>query len=83
MFGETNKALGSIAIIKDDIHSCKDLVGRVLVVLHPSLYRAVKLTLPRDIGGLTHDGAITNDMATGAMSQTVGILTLAMFSPGT
>ena len=36
-------------------HSCKGLIGRVPVVLHPSLYRAVKLT----------DGTITNEMATG------------------
>ena len=59
------------------------LVGRVPVVLHPSLYRALKLTFPRDVGGLAHDGAINNEMATGSMSQTVGVLTPAMFSPGT
>ena len=82
MLGEANEALGPISIIKDDHHSCKGLIGRVPVVLHPSLYRAVKLTFPRDIGGLAHDGAITNEMATSSMSQTVGVLTPAMFSPG-
>ena len=51
-------------------------------MLHPSLYRAVKLTFLRDIRGLAHDKAITNEMATGSMSQTVGVLTPAMFSPG-
>ena len=40
-----------------------------------SLYRAVKLTFSREIGGLAHDGAISNEMSTGSMSQTVGILT--------
>ena len=83
MLGEANEALGPISIIKDDSDSCKGLIGRVPVVLHPSLYRAVKLTFPRDIGGLAHDGAITNEMATGSMSQTVGVLTPVMFSPGT
>ena len=83
MLAEANEALGPISFIKDDEHSCKGLIGRVPVVLHPSLYRAVKLTFPRDIGGLAHDGAITNEMATGSMSQTVGVLTPAMFSPGT
>ena len=83
MLGEANEALGPISIIKDDHHSCKGLIGRVPVVLHSSLYRAVKLTFLRDIGGLAHDGAITNEMATGSMSQTVNVLTPAMFSPGT
>ena len=68
MLGEANEALGPISIIKDDSQSCKGLIGRVPVVLHPSLYRAVKLTFPRNIGGLAHDGAITNEMATGSMS---------------
>ena len=81
MLGEANEALGPISYIKDDLLSCKGLVGRVPVVLHPSLYRALKLTFPRDVGGLAHDGAI--EMATGSMSQTVGVLTPAMFSPGT
>ena len=83
MLADANEALGSISFIKDDSQSCKGLIGRVPVVLHPSLYRAVKLTFPRDIGGLAHDGAITNEMATGSMSQTVGVLTPVMFSPGT
>ena len=83
MLAEANEALGPISFIKDDGRSCKGLIGRVPVVLHPSLYRAVKLTFPRDIGGLAHDGAITNEMATGSMNQTVGVLTPAMFSPGT
>ena len=51
MLGEANVALVPSAILKDDLHSCKGLVGRVPVVLHPSLYRAVKLTFPPDIGG--------------------------------
>ena len=83
MLGEANEALSPISFLKDDLSSCKGLIGRVPVVLHPSLYRALKLTFPRDVGGLAHDGAINNEMATGSMSQTVGVLTPAMFSPGT
>ena len=83
MLGEANEALDPISYFKDDLHPCKGLARRVPVVLHPSLYRAVKLTYPRDIGGLAHDGVITNEMATGSMSQTAGVLTPAMFSPGT
>ena len=83
MLGEVNEALGPISYLKDNLISSKGLVGRVPVVLHPSLYRALKLTYPRDVGGLAHDGAINNEMATGSRSQTVGVLTPAMFSPGT
>ena len=68
MLGDENEALGPISYFKDDLHSCKGLAGRVPVVLHSSLYRAVKLTYPQDIGGLAHDGVITNEMATGSMS---------------
>ena len=82
MLGEANEALGPI-YFKDNLISCKGLVGRVPVVLHPSLYRALKLTYPRDVEGLAHDGAITNEMATRSMSQTVGVLAPAMFSSGT
>ena len=83
ILGEANEALGPISYLKVDINSCKGLVGRVPIFLHPSLYRALKLTYPWDDGGLAHDGAINNEMATGSMSQTIGVLTPAMFSPGT
>ena len=52
MLGEANEALGLVLFIKDDLNSCKGLVGRVPAVLHPSLYRAVKLTFPWNIRGL-------------------------------
>ena len=75
MLGETNEALGPLSFIKDDPNSCKGLVGRVPVVLHPSLYRATKLTLPRDIRSLAQDETICNEIVTGSMSQIVGVLT--------
>ena len=44
MLGEANEALGSISYFIDDLILCKGYVGRVSVVLHPSLYRALKKT---------------------------------------
>ena len=55
MLGDENEAPDPISYFKDDLHSGKGLAERVSVVLHPSLYRTVKLTYPRDIGGLAHD----------------------------
>ena len=62
MLCDENEALDPISYFRDDLHSCKGLAERVPIVLHPSLYRAVKLTYPRDIGGLAHDRVITNEM---------------------
>jgi len=57
--------------------------GRVPIRLHPSLYRALKLTYPRDIGGLAYDGAFTEALGFASLSQTVGVLSPDMFSPMT
>lgn len=38
--------------------------GRPSLYVHPSLYRALKLTLPLDIGGLFLEGLIKNEMCT-------------------
>ena len=35
MLGETNEAIGPLPFIKDYLESCKGLIGRVFVVLHP------------------------------------------------
>ena len=83
MLAVTIEAFGPISYLKDDRDSCKGLVERVPIVLHPSLYRAIKLTYPWDIGGLAHERVLTSEMATGFMNQTVSVLIPAMFSPGT
>lgn len=45
---------------------------------HPSLYRALKLIFPWDIGSLSLDGIIKTVMGQGSMEQVVGILYPAM-----
>lgn len=46
----------------------------------PYMYRALKLTLHLDIGFLSRDSTIKNEMGTGSVKQAVGILITAMFS---
>ena len=41
MLREANETLNPISFIKDDLKSCKGLVGRVPIVLHLSLYREI------------------------------------------
>ena len=55
--------------------------GRVPVLLHPSLYRKVKLTFPKYIGGLSHDGSIDNEMGHKPIETAVGVLSPSMFAP--
>ena len=65
MLGEANEAFSPLSYIKDNPISCKALIERVSIILHPSLYRAIKLTFLQDIRDIAHDGVITNEMATG------------------
>lgn len=53
--------------------------GRAPVVVHPSLYRALKLTFSCDVGGISHNGTIKTEMATESMGEAVGIFTQTMF----
>lgn len=54
---------------------------RVPILLHPSLYRAVKLTYPMDVGGIVLDGRMTSEIGTGSLGQSVGVLIAADFRP--
>lgn len=47
--------------------------------VHLSLYRALKLTFPWDIGGISHDGTIKTSIGIGSMGKAVGVLTPTMF----
>lgn len=38
--------------------------GRVSLLLHPSLYKAVKVTYPMDLGSIVLDGRITTELGT-------------------
>lgn len=53
--------------------------GSYPVFVHPSLYRALKLTFRGDIGNLSLD-SIKSKMGTGTIGQAVGVLTSAMFN---
>ena len=55
--------------------------GRVPVLMHPSLYRAAKLTFPRHVGGLSQDGTITIDMGHESLGPAIGVLKTSMFYP--
>ena len=55
--------------------------GRVPILVHPSLYRSLKLRFPIDVGGITRDNRVTTELGTGSLRQAVGILTPKDFRP--
>lgn len=55
--------------------------GRVPVLIHPSLYRAIKLIYPMDVGGIALDGRITSELGVGSLGQSVGVLSSSDFRP--
>lgn len=65
-------------VLKKLAHFC---AGRVPVVLHPSVYRAAKLTFPMDVGGIVPEGRMTTELGTGSLGHSVGVLSPADFRP--
>ena len=55
--------------------------GRVLILVHPSFYRALKLKYPMDVGGISRDSRVTTELGTGSLRQAAGILTPKDFWP--
>ena len=55
--------------------------GRVPILVHPSLYRSLKLRFPIDVGGITRDNRVTTELGTGSLCKAVGILTPKDFRP--
>lgn len=51
------------------------------VLLHPSLYKALKLTYPMYVGVIVLDGRFTSEMGTGSIGQIVLVLIPADFCP--
>lgn len=82
---EAREAFPNIRILELENSTLKKLrhfcSGRVPVLLHPSLYRAVKLIYPTDVGGIVLDGRITTELGTGSLGQSVGVLTNVDFHP--
>lgn len=50
-------------------------------MLHPSLYRAVKLTYPMDISGIVLEGRMTSELGVGSLGQSVSIFSNSDFRP--
>ena len=60
------------------LHQC---TGRVPIYVPPSFYRSLKLRYPMDVGGISKDGRVTNELGSGSLRQAVGILTPEDFRP--
>ena len=54
------------------LSKCTD---RVSIYIHPSFYRSLKLRFPMDVGGISRDDRVTNELGSGSLRQAVGILT--------
>ena len=55
--------------------------GRVPIYVHTSFYRSLKLQYPMDVGGISRNGWLTNELGSGSLRQAVGILTPEDFRP--
>ena len=54
---------------------------RAPIYVHPYFYRSLKLRYPLDVGGISRDGRVTNELGSGSLRQAVGILTSEDFLP--
>lgn len=59
----------------------KFCAGRVLVLLYPSLYKALRLTYPIDISSIVRNEWMTSKFGTGNLGQSVGVLIPTDFRP--
>ena len=55
--------------------------GRVPILVHPSLYRSLKLQFPIDVGGITRDNRFTTELGTCSLRHAVGIVNPKNFPP--
>ena len=56
-------------------------IFRVPIYVHLSFYRSLKLRYPMDVGGISRNGRVTNELGTGSLRQAMGILTPEDFRP--
>ena len=47
----------------------------VSIYVHLCFYRSLKLRYPLDVGGISKDGQVTNELGSGSLRQAVAILT--------
>lgn len=82
---EAKEPFPNIRMLEIDDPEIKKLrqfcAGRVPVLVHPSLYRAIKLTYPTDVGGIALDGRIMSELGVGSLGQSVGVLSGSDFRP--
>lgn len=64
--------------LKNITYKCE---GRTPLYVHPSLYRALKLTFPLDVGGVAKDGLPSAELLTGSLGQACYVLTPEDFRP--
>lgn len=55
--------------------------GRFPILLHPSLYRAAKLTYTMDVSRIILDGGMTMELGTRSLGHSVRVLSAADFHP--
>ena len=81
------KAFPNITMVdmgRDDkiLRSVRNKVsGRLPILVHPSLYRSLKLIYPSEVGVIVRDGYVPHDHGHGNLGLYVGRLTLEDFEP--
>ena len=55
--------------------------GRVPILVHPSLYRSLKVRFPMDVGEVSRKCRMTTELGSGSLRQAVGILTPEISGP--
>lgn len=71
--------LGPSLLLQRGLRHSPPIPGRVPVLIHPSLYRPLKLIFPKDVSGIVTNGWIMSNLGTGTPGQSVGVLTPADF----
>ena len=51
------------------------------MLVHPSLYRSLKVRFPMDVDGVSRKCRITSELGFGSLRQAVGILNPGYFRP--
>ena len=56
-------------------------LGRIPILVRPSLYWSLKVRFPLDVGGVSRKCWMTTELGTGSLRQAVGIFTTGDFRP--
>lgn len=72
-----------LAIVENqEINKLKQFcMERATVFVHLSFYKTLKVAYPWDIGGLSLDVSIKNEMVHGPMGMAIGVLSPTMYRP--